>query len=84
MLSHMAEEFVQDCNGHSLTLIINQQELRTLLLTQQSLEDQTVCLTSAQVDFPVTEDAQEVQDDRDRFLGKAVARFLHPAISTFI
>jgi hypothetical protein len=64
--------------------IINLQELRTLLLTQQSLEDQTVWLTTAQADFPVTEDSQEVQADRDRFLGKPVARFLHPAISTFI
>ena len=64
--------------------IINLQELRTLLLTQQSLEDQTVWLTTAQAGFPVTEDSQEVQADRDRFLGKPVARFLHPAISTFI
>ncbi len=57
--------------------IINLQELRTLLLTQQSLEDQTVWLTTAQVGFPVTEDSQEVQVDRDRFLGKPVTRFLH-------
>jgi hypothetical protein len=64
--------------------IINLQELRTLLRTQQSLEDQTVWLTTAQAGFPVTEDSQEVQADRDRFLGKPVTRFLHPAISTFI
>jgi hypothetical protein len=41
-------------------------------------------LTTAQSGFPVTEDSQEVQADRDRFLGKPVARFLHPAISTFV
>ncbi len=64
--------------------IINLKELRTLLHTQQSLEDQTVWLTTAQAGFPVTADTQEVQTDRDRLLGKPVARFLHPAISTFI
>jgi hypothetical protein len=64
--------------------IINLQEFLTLLLTQQSLEDQTLWLTTAQAGFPVTADAQEVQADRDRLLGKPVARFLHPAISTFI
>ena len=64
--------------------IINLKELRTLLCTQQTLEDQTVWLTTAQAGFPVAADAQEVQTDRDRFLGNPVARFLHPAISTFI
>jgi hypothetical protein len=64
--------------------IINLQELRTLLLTQHSLEDQTVWLTTAQTGFPVTVDSQEVQADRDRLQGKPVARFLHPVISTFI
>ncbi len=64
--------------------VINLKELRTLLHTQQSLEDQTVWLTTAQTGFPVTADTQEVQTDRDRLLGKTVARFLHPAISTFI
>jgi hypothetical protein len=64
--------------------IINLKELGTLLHTQQSLEDQTVWLTTDQVGFPVTTDTQEVQTDRDRLLGKPVARFLHPVISTFI
>ena len=32
----------------------------------------------------MTADAQEVQNDRDRLLGKPVARFLHPSISNFI
>ncbi len=64
--------------------IINIEELRALLITQQSLEDQTVWLTTAQAGFPVTADATEFQNDRDRLLGKPVARFLHPAISNFI
>ena len=64
--------------------IINLKEVRTLLRTQQTLEDQTVWLTTAQAGFPVETDTQEVQTDRDRFLGNPVACFLHPAISTFI
>ena len=64
--------------------IINIEELWALLITQQSLEDQTVWLTTAQAGFPVTADATEFQNDRDRLLGKPVARFLHPAISNFI
>ena len=40
--------------------------------------------STAQAGFPVTADAQEVQTDRDKLLGNPVARFLHPAISTFI
>ena len=64
--------------------IINIEELRALLITQQSLEDQTVWLTTAQAGFPVTADATEFQNDRDMLLGKPVARFLHPAISNFI
>ena len=64
--------------------IITTEELRALLITQQSLEDQTVWLTTAQAGYSVTADATELQNDRDRLLGKPVARFLHPAISTFI
>jgi hypothetical protein len=64
--------------------IINIEELRALLITQQSLEDQTVWLTTVQDGFPVTVDGTEFQNDRDRLLGKPVARFLHPAISNFI
>ena len=64
--------------------IIHIEELRTLLRTQRTLDDQTVWLTTAQTGFPVTVDAQEVQTVRDRFLGNPVARFLHPSISSFI
>ena len=52
--------------------IINLKELRTLLRTHQTLEDQTVWLTTAQAGFPVAADAQEVQTDRDRILGNPV------------
>ena len=64
--------------------IINLKELRTLLYTQQIREDQTVWLTTDQAGFLVAADAQEIQTDRDRLLGNPVARFLHPAISSFI
>ena len=64
--------------------ILTLKELRSLLLTQQSLGDQTAWLTTAQAGFPITAEAQEAQSDRDRLLGKPVARFLHPVISTFI
>ena len=64
--------------------IITTEELRTLLITQQSLEDQTVWLTTSQAGYSVTTDATELQNDRDRLLDKPVARFLHPTISTFI
>jgi hypothetical protein len=47
--------------------IINLRQLRTLLLTQQSLEDQTVCLTTSQDVFPVTADSQEVHSPPSHF-----------------
>ncbi len=64
--------------------VINLKELRTLLCTQQTREDQTVWRTTFQAGFPVVADTQEIQTDRDRLLGNPVARFLHPAISSFI
>jgi hypothetical protein len=64
--------------------IINLMELRTLLRTQQTREDQTVWLTTAQTGFPVVADAQEIKTDRDRLLGNPVALFLHPVTSSFI
>ena len=64
--------------------IISLEELQALLITQQSLEDQTAWLTTAQAGFPVIADTTEFQNVRDRLLGKPVARFLHPAISNFI
>ena len=64
--------------------IINIEELRALMSTQQSLGDRTVWLTTDQSGFPVTTDATEFQNDRDRILGKPVARFLHTTISNFI
>ncbi len=69
--------------GGELT-IINLKELRTLLYTQQTREDQTVWLTTTQAGFPVVTDTQEIQTDRDRLLGNPVTRFLHPVISSFI
>ena len=65
-------------------VIISREELRALPIKQLSLEDQIVWLTVAQTGFPVTEDENELQNNRDRLLGKPVVRFLHPAISNFI
>jgi hypothetical protein len=65
-------------------VIISLGELRALLNEQQSLEDQTVWLTTDQAGFPVTTDENEIQNDRDRLLGKPVPHYLHPAISNFI
>ena len=48
--------------GGELT-IITPQELRTLLCTQQTREDQTVWLTTAQARFPVVADTQEIQTE---------------------
>ena len=64
--------------------VIHIEELRTLLRAQQTLDDQSVWLTTAQAGFPVLADTQEVQSDRDQLMGSPVARFLHPAISSFI
>ena len=54
------------------------------MITQQSLDDKTVWLTTTQVGFPITADTTELQNDRDRLLGKPVVRLLHPVISIFI
>ena len=64
--------------------IINLKELRTLLCTHQTREDQTVWRTTVQAGFPVVTDTQEIQTDRDRSLGNPMVLFLHPAISSFI
>ena len=72
------------CQKTSTASLISLEELRDLLITQQSLEDQTVWLTTSQVGFPVTADVTEFQNDTDRCLDKLVPRFLHPVISNFI
>ena len=64
--------------------IISLEELRTLLITQQSLEDQTIWLTTTQAGFPVTADVTEFQNNTDRCLDKPVAPFLYPVISNFM
>ena len=44
--------------------VINLKELRTLLCTQQTREDQTVWLTTAQAGFPVVADRRTGNSDR--------------------
>jgi hypothetical protein len=41
-------------------------------------------MTTAQAGFPTTDAEGELENDLDRQLGKPTARYLHPAISTFI
>jgi hypothetical protein len=64
--------------------IITTEELRQILKAQCEEEDQTVWMTTAQAGFPTTAAEDELENDRDRQLGKPTARYLHPAISTFI
>ena len=46
---------------------------------------QTVWLrTTSQAGFPVTAVEMELQNGRDKILGKSAVRFLHPVISNFI
>ena len=64
--------------------IITAEELRQILKAQCKEEDQTVWMTTAQAGFPTTAAEDELDNDRDRQLGKPTARYLHPAISAFI
>jgi hypothetical protein len=41
-------------------------------------------MSTAQAGFPTTVAEGELENDLDRQLGKPTARYLHPAISTFI
>jgi hypothetical protein len=41
-------------------------------------------MTSAQTGFPLERDVDEVTNSKDVQMGRTTARYLHPAISTFI
>ena len=56
-------------------------ELRRLLTYQEHLPDQRVWTTTAEADFPLEEEDEEIHNERDEWEGKQTARFLHPAIS---
>jgi hypothetical protein len=56
-------------------------ELRGLLAYQQHLPDQKIWATTAEAGFPLEEEEEEIHNERDKWEGKQIARFLHPAIS---
>jgi hypothetical protein len=65
-------------------MILNPKELRRALTLQQTMEDQTIWMTSAQTGFPVERESDEVTNSTDAQMGKHTARYLHPTISAYI
>ena len=65
-------------------MILNPRELQQILTLQQTTEDQTIWMTSAQTGFPLERDEEEVTNSRDVQMGRHTARYLHPAISAYI
>ena len=62
-------------------IILTPMELRRLLAYQKHLPDQKVWTTTAEAGFPLEEEDEEVQNERDKGEVKQTARFLHPSIS---
>jgi hypothetical protein len=62
-------------------IILTPMELRRLWTYQPHLPDQRVWATTSEVGFPLEEENEEIQNERDEWEGKQTARFLHPAIS---
>jgi hypothetical protein len=65
-------------------VILNPKELRKTITLQQTTKDQTIWMTSAQTGFPLERDVDEVTNNKDVQMGRNTARYLHPAISTYI
>ena len=70
--------------GAGEPMILNPKELRRVLTLQQTMEDQTIWMTSAQTGFPLERETDEVKNSTDTQMGRHTARYLHPAISTCI
>jgi DNA-directed RNA polymerase subunit RPC12/RpoP len=70
--------------GGGETVILNPRELRKAITLQQTTEDQKIWMTSAQTGFPLERDTDEVINIKDVQMGRNTARYLHPAISTYI
>ena len=70
--------------GGGEPMILNPRELQQILTLQQTTEDQTIWMTSAQTGFPLERDEEEVTNSRDVQMGRHTARYLHPAISAYI
>jgi hypothetical protein len=70
--------------GGGESMILNPRELRRVLTLQQTTEDQTIWMTSAQTGFPFERESDEVTNNTDVQMGRNTARYLHPDISTYI
>jgi hypothetical protein len=71
--------------GGDETMILNPKELRKALTLQQTMEDQTIWMTSVQTGFPLQREKDEVTNSTETQMGRHTARYLHPAsISTCI
>jgi hypothetical protein len=70
--------------GGGEPMILNPKELRWSLTLQQTMEDQTIWMTSSQTGFPLERETDEVKNSTDTQMGRHTARYLHPAISTCI
>jgi hypothetical protein len=70
--------------GGGEPMILKPKELRQALTLQQTMEDQTIWMTSAQTGFPLEGEEDEVTNNTDTQMGRHTARYLHPAISTYI
>jgi hypothetical protein len=57
------------------------QDLNTQKGLAVSLPDQRLWVTTAEAGFPLEEENEEIQNERDEWEGKHTARFLHPVIS---
>ena len=63
--------------------IITPNELRDIIVLQQTTDDQTIWMTTAQAGFPLTRNEDEVTNSKDAQMGRTTSRYLHPVISTF-
>jgi hypothetical protein len=71
-------------NRTQTTIILNSRELRKAITLQQTAKDQTIWMTTSQTGFPLEREEDEVTNSKDTQMGRITARYLHPAISTFI
>jgi hypothetical protein len=70
--------------GGGEPMILNPKDLRRALTPQQTMDDQTIWMTSAQTGFPLEREADEVTNCTDAQMGRHTSRYLHPAISAYI
>ena len=64
--------------GGGETIILSPEELRKAITFQQSIDDQSIWLTTAQAGIPLTMDKEERVNSKDAQMGRTTARHLHP------